>query len=308
MTTVLRLAFMGTPDFSVAILAALIDAGHDIAAVYCQPPRHAGRGQKLRPSPVQKYAEDLEIEVRSPSNLKDDAAAKEFAQLNLDCAVVAAYGLILPPPILAAPRLGCVNVHASLLPRWRGAAPIQRAIIAGDAHSGVTIMQMDQSLDTGAILAVEETAITGETTGESLHHALAEIGAGLIVKTLDGIADGTVAAVPQPVEGVTYASKLDRDEGRFDWAKPGLELERLVRAFSPWPGTWFKHHGERIKILAAAYEQSGRSEPGKVADGLRVACGEGSLTLIRVQRAGKKPMSGEEFLRGFDLPPGSKLE
>jgi methionyl-tRNA formyltransferase len=167
---------------------------------------------------------------------------------------------------------------------------------------------MDQSLDTGAILAVEETAITGETTGESLHDALAEIGAGLIVKTLDGIADGRVAAVPQPAEGVTYASKLERDEGRLDWAKPGLELERLVRAFSPWPGTWFKHHGERIKVLAAAYEQSGRSEPGKVADGLRVACGEGSLTLIRVQRAGKKPMSGEEFLRGFELPPGSRLD
>jgi methionyl-tRNA formyltransferase len=307
MTEQLRLAFMGTPDFSVPVLRALVGAGHEVACVYSQPPRAAGRGQKLKPSPVQAKAAELGIEVRTPTSLKSEEEQAAFAALDLDCAVVVAYGLILPPEILAAPRLGCVNIHASLLPRWRGAAPIQRAILAGDEISGVSIMQMDEGLDTGDMLLSNQLPITSETTGESLHNALSELGAELILEALNGLQAGTITPQPQPVEGVSYASKLERQEGHIDWQKTAPELERLVRAFTPWPGSWFEFGGERIKILTAELAD-GTGEPGTVLDNhLTIASGEGALRLLKIQRAGKGPMAAADFLRGFDLPVGSRL-
>jgi len=307
MTEQLRLAFMGTPDFSVPVLRALVDAGHEVVCVYSQLPRAAGRGQKLKPSPVQGKAAELGIDVRTPESLKGEEEQAAFAALELDCAVVVAYGLILPPAILAAPRLGCVNIHASLLPRWRGAAPIQRAILAGDEISGITIMQMDKGLDTGDMLLSNQLPITSETTGESLHDALSELGAALIVEALNGLQAGTITPLPQPVEGVTYAGKLERQEGHIDWQKTAPELERLVRAFTPWPGSWFEFGGERIKILAAELAD-GTGEPGTVLDNhLTIASGEGALRLLKIQRAGKGPMAATDFLRGFDLPVGSRL-
>jgi len=303
----LRLAFMGTPDFSVPVLASLVAAGHEVVCVYSQPPRAAGRGQKLKPRPVQAKAEELGIEVRTPAGLKGEDEQAAFAALELDCAVVVAYGLILPPAILAAPRLGCINIHASLLPRWRGAAPIQRAILAGDDVSGVTIMQMDEGLDTGDMLLSNSVPITAETTGESLHDALSEMGAEMVIGALVGLEAGTLTALPQPEEGITYATKLERQEGHFDWQKSAVELERLVRAFTPWPGSWFEFGEERIKILSAELANS-TGEAGTVLDEqLTIACGEGALRLLKVQRAGKGPMAAADFMRGFDLPVGSRL-
>jgi methionyl-tRNA formyltransferase len=302
----MRLAFMGTPDFSVPILEALAQAGHEIACVYAQPPRPAGRGHKERPSPVHARAEAMGIAVRTPRSLKSAEEQQAFRELGLDLAVVAAYGLILPPAILAAPRRGCLNVHASLLPRWRGAAPIQRAILAGDAETGVTIMQMDEGLDTGAMLLKERLPISADTTGESLHDALSAMGARLIVEALSRLDD--LMPETQPASGVTYAAKLGKEEGRLDWRRPAAELERSVRAFFPWPGTWFEHQGERIKVLAAAMAEGG-GPAGKVLDGqLRIACGNSALRLTRVQRAGKGPMGAEEFLRGYTLPAGTMLD
>jgi methionyl-tRNA formyltransferase len=300
----MRLAFMGTPDFAVPTLDALTAAGHDVVAVYCQPPRPAGRGKALRPSPVQRAAEAAGIEVRTPPTLRDEAARSDFAALNIDVAVVAAYGLILPLPILEAPRFGCLNVHASLLPRWRGAAPIQRAILAGDATTGITIMQMEKGLDTGPILAVRETDIDRKDAG-ALTAELAAIGGALMRQVLDGL-DG-VAPVPQPDDGVTYAAKIDKSEARLDFAKPAVEVERQVRAFAPAPGAWFEHRGERIKLLAA--DLSGQpGPPGLVLDdALAIACGEGAILPILVQRAGRAPMSAEELLRGFPIPVGTRL-
>lgn len=297
---------MGTPDFSVPVLGALIDAGHDVSAVYSQPPRPAGRGQKERLSPVHAAAVEAGIEVRTPKSLKDAEAQAAFAALDLDVAVVAAYGLLLPKAILDAPRLGCVNVHASLLPRWRGAAPIQRSILAGDTESGVTIMQMDVGLDTGDMLLAEAVPITRETTGESLHDALSDLGAVLILKALEGLRDGTITPVPQPDDGVTLAPKIGRDEGRLDWSKPAVELERAVRAFTPWPGAWFTHNGERIKVLAAEVTE-GAGDPGTVTNELTITCGEQALRLTRVQRAGKGSMAAADFLRGYDIPAGTRL-
>ncbi|HSV29977.1 MAG TPA: methionyl-tRNA formyltransferase, partial [Candidatus Omnitrophota bacterium] len=272
----MRLSFMGTPDFSVPILAALIDAGHDVVCVYSQPPRPAGRGHKEQLTPVHAYAQARGIEVRHPKSLKSAEEQQAFRDLDLDCAVVAAYGLILPKAILEAPRLGCLNVHASLLPRWRGAAPIQRAILAGDAETGVTIMQMDEGLDTGGMLQIETLPITAETTASSLHDALSEMGARMIVPALEGVASGRLAAVPQPAEGVTYASKLAKDEGRIDWTRPALELERQVRGLTPWPGVWCELAGERLKVLAASVT-AGNGTPGTVLDdALTVACGDGA--------------------------------
>ncbi|MGE5546674.1 MAG: methionyl-tRNA formyltransferase [Solirubrobacterales bacterium] len=303
----MRLAFMGTPDFSVPILAALLDAGHEVVCVYSQPPRPAGRGHKEQPTPVHAFAQSKGIEVRTPKSLKAPEDQAAFAALNLDAAVVAAYGLILPKAILDAPRYGCLNVHASLLPRWRGAAPIQRAILAGDAESGVTIMQMDQGLDTGAMLLTETLPITGETTASSLHDALAAMGARMIVDALARVAAGTAVATPQPEDGVTYAAKLAKDEGRIDWSHPAIALERAVRALNPWPGVWCEVGGERLKILAAEVT-AGSGAPGSVIDDrLAVACGEGALRLTRVQRAGKAPMTAEELLRGFAVPKGTAL-
>ncbi|WP_193368847.1 methionyl-tRNA formyltransferase [Pelagibius marinus] len=307
----LRVAFMGTPDFSVPTLKALAEAGHEIAAVYSQPPRPAGRGQKERPSPVQAYAESRGWEVRTPTSLKTPEAQKAFADLNLDIAVVVAYGLILPQAVLDAPRLGCVNVHASLLPRWRGAAPIQRALLAGDEETGVTIMQMEAGLDTGPMLLKRSLPITPETSAQELHDALAALGAAMINEALEGLDDGSLTATPQPEEGVTYAAKLDKAEGRLDWSDGAAALDRRIRAFTPWPGAFFEVGAgkgrERVKVLQAE-PREGRGAPGTVLDDqATIACGEGALRLKKVQRAGKAPMAAEAFLRGFDLPAGTVL-
>jgi methionyl-tRNA formyltransferase len=304
----LRLAFMGTPDFSVSILDALVAAGHEVVCVYSQPPRPAGRGQQLQASPVHRRAEALGIEVRTPKSLRKPDEQAEFAALNLDCAIVAAYGLILPQAILDAPRLGCVNVHASLLPRWRGAAPIQRSILAGDAETGVTIMQMDAGLDTGAMLLKDALPITARMNAADLHDALAAMGARLMVQALPGIADGSLPPVPQPAEGVTYAAKLSKDEGRLDLTRPAPELDRQVRGLTPWPGTWIDlANGEKLKVLEAQ-AVDGAGEPGTLLDaGPTLACGEGALRLIRVQRPGKGPVDGAAFLRGYTHQIGGKL-
>jgi methionyl-tRNA formyltransferase len=307
-TRPLRLAFMGTPDFAVPILEALLAAGHDVVAVYTQPPRPAGRGHREQPSPVQGAAETAGIPVHVPAKL-DAVEQEKFRAFSFDAAVVAAHGLILPKAVLIAPRLGCLNVHASLLPRWRGAAPIQRAILAGDRETGVTIMQMDEGLDTGPMLLAERVPIGPETTTATLHDALAALGARLIVRALAGRAEGTLVPRPQPAEGVIYAKKLTRDEGRLDWAKPAAELERVVRALNPAPGVWFERGGERIKVLAATLAE-GRTgaEPGTVLDdALTIACGSGALRLSRLQRAGRAAVDAEAFLRGYPLPPGTRL-
>ncbi len=303
----LRLAFMGAPDFALPALSALIDAGHDIVAVYSQPARPAGRKQALRDTPVAAEAKRLGLEVRTPTSLKTPAAQADFAALRLDAAIVVAYGLILPRALLAAPRLGCINLHASLLPRWRGAAPIQRAILAGDEESGVSIMQMEEGLDSGPVLARQSLPIGAETTGQSLHDQLAEVGARLLVSTLDGVRAGRATAVPQPAAGVTYAAKLSRAESRLDWRQPASALERQVRAFTPWPGSHFEFAGERIKVLGAVL-QAGSGEPGRVLDdALTVACGDGALRLTALQRPGRAAQAAEAFLRGFAIPAGTLL-
>ncbi|HKF72682.1 MAG TPA: methionyl-tRNA formyltransferase [Stellaceae bacterium] len=304
----LRLAFMGTPGFAVPILQALLAAGHRVVAVYSQPPRPAGRGHRAQPSPVHRAAEAAGIPVRTPAKL-DPAEQEKFRALGLDAAAVAAYGLILPKPVLEAPRLGCLNVHASLLPRWRGAAPIQRAILAGDKETGVTIMQMDEGLDTGPMLLAGPVPIGPETTAAALHDELAALGARLIVRALAGRAEGTLVPRPQPAEGVTYAKKLGRDEGRLDWGKPAAELECAVRALNPAPGVWFERGGERIKVLAAMLAASrGDARPGTVLDdALTIACGSGALRLRKVQRAGRAAVDAVAFLRGYPLPPGTRI-
>lgn len=304
----LRLAFMGTPDFAVPALAALAAAGHDIAAVYSQPPRRSGRGHKVRASPVQRFAESKGWPVMTPVSLKGAEEAARFAGFDLDAAVVVAYGLLLPAAILAAPRLGCFNIHASLLPRWRGAAPIQRAILAGDRESGVTIMRMDAGLDTGPMVLQRKLTLDDTATGESLHDALSAMGAEAIVAALDRVS-ATPAPIltPQPDAGVTYAEKLSKAEGELDWRKPAADLARLVRAFAPWPGAWFRHGDAIIKVLGAA-AVDGRGAPGTLLDDrLAVACGEGALRLLEVQRPGKRPMAAEAFLRGFPLARGDRL-
>ena len=294
---------MGTPDFSVPILAALIEAGHDVVCVYSQPPRPAGRGHKEQLTPVHAFAASKGIAVRTPTSLKSEAEQQAFRDLDLDMAVVAAYGLILPKAILAAPRHGCLNVHASLLPRWRGAAPIQRAILAGDGETGITIMQMDVGLDTGDMLLKDSVAITGQTTASVLHDQLAEMGARLIVDAVARYAE--LPHVKQPEDGVTYAAKLAKDEGRLDWTRPAAELERQVRGLNPWPGVWCELNGERLKVLTAE-AVPGAGTPGTALDdALNVACGDGALRLTRVQRAGKAPMAAADLLRGFAVPKGS---
>lgn len=303
----LRLAFMGTPDFSVPALAALLDAGHDVAAVYSQPPRPSGRGQKLKPSPVHAFAETKSIEVRTPKSLRNVEAQAAFAALNLDAAVVVAYGLILPEPILAAPRLGCVNIHASLLPRWRGAAPIQRAIMAGDNKAGVVTMLMDVGLDTGPMLMTERTPITPKTTGGDLHDALSDIGARLIVPTLAGLDSGTLKPATQPEDGVTYANKLARTDGLLDWRRPAVDLERTIRALSPQPRAWFPFEAATIKTGAASVEAATGAAGTVLDDRLLIACGDGALRLTVVQRPGKAMTDADAFLRGFSIPRGTIL-
>ncbi len=305
----LRLVFMGTPEFAAVVLGALIAAGHEIACAYSQPPRRAGRGHREQPSPVQVRAEAQGIPVRTPASLEDAEAQRAFATLGAEIAVVAAYGLMLPRAVLDAPRLGCINVHASLLPRWRGAAPIQRAILAGDAESGVTIMQMDAGLATGGILLSGAAPIAGETTSGALHDALAALGGRLAVEALDGLAAGSLTPRPQPEDGVTYAQKIGSIEARLDWGLPAEDLERAVRAFAPRPGAWFEAGGERVRVLAAeVVEPAGAAPPGTVLDdGLTVVCGAGALRIVRVQRAGKAPMAAAEMLRGFEIAAGTVL-
>ncbi|HZT51924.1 MAG TPA: methionyl-tRNA formyltransferase [Stellaceae bacterium] len=304
----LRLAFLGTPAFAARILAALLASPHQVAAVYCQPPRPAGRGHRQTPSAVQRAAEAAGFAPRMPERLGETEAAA-FAALGLDTAVVASYGLILPRAMIEAPRFGCLNVHASLLPRWRGAAPIERAILAGDAATGVTIMRMDEGLDTGPILLAETIPIAPRTTAAELYDGIAERGAALLLAALDGLEAGRLAPRPQPAEGATYAKKLARDEGRLDWRGDAAALERAVRALNPAPGTWFEWRGERIRVLAAALAPDGRdAAPGTVLDdALAVACGTGALRLLVLQRPGRAPVDAAAFLRGFPLPRGTVL-
>ncbi|WP_282052387.1 methionyl-tRNA formyltransferase [Phaeobacter inhibens] len=301
----MRIVFMGTPDFSVPVLDALVEAGHDIAAVYCQPPRPAGRGKKDRPTPVHARAEALGFEVRHPVSLKDAQQQVEFAALNADVAVVVAYGLILPQAVLDAPRQGCLNIHASLLPRWRGAAPIHRAIMGGDAQTGVCIMQMEAGLDTGPVLMREATDIGAEETTAQLHDRLSEMGAELIVQALTQLTNLT--PVVQPDDGVTYAHKIDKAEARVDWTRPAVEVDQQIRGLSPFPGAWCEIDGQRVKLLASRVVD-GAGVAGRVLDdSLRIACGEGAVELLRLQRAGKGAQEREIFLRGFPIAAGTDL-
>lgn len=301
----MRLIFMGTPDFSVPVLDALVQAGHDVVAVYCQPPRPAGRGKKLRPSPVQARAEEIGLEIRHPVNFREPQDIADFAALNADVAVVVAYGLILPQTLLDAPKMGCLNIHASLLPRWRGAAPIHRAIMAGDAKTGVCIMQMQAGLDTGPVLMRDETTIRDTDTTLQLHDRLSEIGAALIVQALAQLSD--LVPLPQPETGVTYASKIDKIESRIDWTRPAADIDRQIRALSPFPGAWSMANGERVKLLDCRIAP-GSGKPGQVLDqNLTIACGSGAIRLLKLQRAGKSAMEPETFLLGFDLPVGLML-
>lgn len=299
----MRIIFMGTPEFAVPILQALVDAGHDVVASYSQPPRRAGRGKALTPSPVHKLAESLGIAVRVPESLRDPAVQAEFAALNADVAVVAAYGLLLPRVVLDAPRLGCLNVHGSLLPRWRGAAPIQRAILAGDAETGVGIMQMAAGMDTGPVRLGARTPVAGKTAGE-LAIELSAMGARLMLEVL---ADpDAYPPVEQASEGVTHAAKIDKAEARLRFDGSAVDAERQVRAFNPAPGAFFEVQGERIKILSARVVPDGGGEPGTViGDGLEIACADGVLVPVLVQRAGRGVTSAEDMLRGFAIPKGT---
>ncbi|MGC1495825.1 MAG: methionyl-tRNA formyltransferase [Sulfitobacter sp.] len=301
----MRVIFIGTPDFSVSVLDALVTAGHEVVSVYCQPPRPAGRGKKDRPSPVQIRAEILGLPVRHPTSLKSAEEQAAFAALEADIAVVVAYGLILPQAILDAPVRGCLNIHASLLPRWRGAAPIHRAIMAGDAETGVCIMQMEAGLDTGPVLLREATPIGDTETTAELHDRLSTIGAAALVSALATFDDLTPK--PQSQEGVTYASKIDKAEARIDWSKPAIEVDRLIRGLSPFPGAWFDHAGTRVKVLGSRLAD-GSGAVGEVLDiGMRVACGEGAVHLTRLQRAGKAAQSVDDFQRGAQIAPGTRL-
>ena len=308
----MRVIFMGTPDFAVRALTAIMDSPHEVVAVYTQPPRPSGRGQAEKRSPIHELALKLDIPVHTPKSLRGVDAQKEFsdvvASTGADIAVVVAYGLILPAPVLEMPPKGCINIHGSLLPRWRGAAPIHRAILAGDTKSGITIMQMDEGLDTGAILNVRTLPIADDATAADLHDALANLGAAMIVSTLSGLADGSLTARPQPAAGTTYAKKIDKGDGRLDWTKPARALDRAIRAFTPWPGAWFSHDGARIKILRAVPLDGVEAAPGEaVDDALTIACGDGALRLLRMQREGRKPADAGDFLRGYPIPKGTVL-
>jgi methionyl-tRNA formyltransferase len=295
----MRLVYMGTPDFAVPALDALVRAGHEIAAVYTQPPRPAGRGQRDRVSPVHARAEALGLQVRHPRTLRDAAAQEDFAAFGAEAGVVAAYGLILPQPVLDAPARGCLNIHASLLPRWRGAAPIHRAVMAGDAETGVCIMRMEAGLDTGPVLLRRATRIAEtETTGD-LHDRLAALGAAAIVEALDRLDELTPE--PQDDQRATYAPKVDKAEARVDWTRPAAEVDRLIRGLSPFPGAWCLAGGERLKLLRSRVAP-GEGPPGQRLAGLTVACGDGAVEIVEAQRAGRRPMPAEEVLRGADIP------
>jgi methionyl-tRNA formyltransferase len=303
----LRLIFMGTPDFAVPALLALEAAGHDIAAVYTRAAKPGGRrGLELVPTPVEREARRLGLPVLTPTTLKTAEAQDAFRAHDADAAVVVAYGMILPKAILDAPRLGCFNVHASLLPRWRGAAPINRAIMAGDKESGVTIMQMDEGLDTGAMALSERAAIGDDMTAGDLHDALSRLGADMMTRALAAAERGSLALTPQPEQGVIYAAKISKDETRIDWAKPASQVHDHIRGLSPFPGAWFELDGVRIKALRST-KADGKSKLGTVLDDkLTIACGDGAVRLVQVQRAGAKVMMADEFLRGTPVKAGAQ--
>lgn len=301
----MRIIFMGTPDFSVPVLEALVDAGHDVVAVYSQPPRPAGRGKKDRPSPVQSKAEELGLTVRHPTSLRNEDALADFTAFQADIAVVVAYGLILPQAILDAPEKGCLNIHASLLPRWRGAAPIHRAIMAGDPETGVCIMQMEAGLDTGPVLTRHKVEIGARETTDQLHDRLSEMGAGAIVSALAVLDD--LVPTSQSADGVTYAAKIEKSEAAIDWTKSAVEVDQLVRGLSPFPGAWFEMNGIRVKVRGSDVVD-GKGDAGiALDDALTVACGNGAIRLTKLQRAGKTAQDAEQFLNGWPVPAGTKL-
>lgn len=310
----LRLVFMGTPDFSVPALAEVIGAGHEVVAVYSQPPRPSGRrGLEALPGPVHRYAEAAGIPVFTPVSLKGEAEQQAFRELNADAAVVVAYGLLLPKAVLDAPRLGCFNIHASLLPRWRGAAPIQRAIMAGDPATGVMIMRMEEGLDTGPVCLGEQVAIGADETAGELHDRLSQLGASLIIRAMSALERGNLDATPQATEGVTYAAKIDKAEARIDFSQTAAAVHNQVRGLSPFPGAYFEasladgRPAERVKVLRTEVVQ-GSGQPGVVLDdGLTIACGVGAVRLSELQRAGKKALPAKEFVRGLAIAPGKQL-
>lgn len=301
----LRVAFMGTPDFAVPTLKALIDAGFNVVAVYSQPPARSGRGKKLKNSPVHALAATSNIEVHTPENFKDEDEIATLKALDLDVAVVVAYGQILPQTILDAPKHGCVNVHASLLPRWRGAAPIHRAIMAGDKETGICIMKMDKGLDTGPVIARKSLVITNTSTTADLHDQLADMGATMISDALLGYCDGSLIPQEQAQEGVTYAKKIDKAEALIDWSKSAQEIDRQVRGLCPFPGAYTLFGGERIKVLAGTLEDASGTAGTLLDDQLLVACGSGAYRIERAQKAGKGAMDRQDFLRGMDITKAS---
>lgn len=308
----LRIVFMGTPDFSVPALSEIVGAGHDVVGVYTQPPRPAGRGMEPKKSPAHRFAEEAGLPVFTPKSLRRAEVQAGFASLGADVAVVVAYGLILPKAVLDAPPLGCLNLHGSLLPRWRGAAPIQRAVMAGDAETGVMVMKMDEGLDTGPVALADRIAIGPDATAGEMHDQLSLMGASLVLRALDLLERGELAFTPQPEEGVTYAAKISKEETRIDWSGPGNEIHDKIRGLSPYPGAWFKAllggKSERVKVLRSVLVP-GKGEPGLILDShLTVACGSQAVRLTQVQRAGRRPVGGAEFLRGFPLAKGTHFE
>ena len=307
----LRLVYMGTADFAVPALRVLARSRHDVVAVYTQPARPAGRGMQSRPTPVEHAASELGLSVRTPITLKEKAEKEALAELGIDLAVVAAYGLLLPQAVLDIPRLGCINLHGSALPRWRGAAPIQRAILAGDEETGITIIQMEAGLDTGPMLDLQRVPITAETTASSLHDELAVLAAKMVLSMVDRLAVEPISGTPQPEEGATYARKIDKEEGRIDWREPAEAIGRKLRALNPWPGCFAYVGGQRLRLLAGEVEgwAGSGSPPGTLLDDqLRVACGEGVIRIARLQKAGGKPMDAEVFLRGQPMPAGTRFD
>jgi methionyl-tRNA formyltransferase len=303
----LRLAFMGSPTFALPALEALLNAGHEVCCVYSQPPRPAGRGKQERETPVHAFAAARGIEVRTPKSLKRAEEQEAFAALKLDAAIVVAYGLILPKPILDAPKLGAFNLHGSLLPRWRGAAPIQRAIMAGDRITGVQVMRMEEGLDTGPVLATAETLIDGEDNSSTLHDRLAGLGAGLLIDTLDKLERGEARETPQSEEGVTYAHKITPAEARIDWSRSAREVDCMIRGLAPHPGAWCEIGGARVKVLHSRLGL-GEGAPGEALDDeMLIACGSGAVRLLTVQREGRSPLAAEAYLRGAPAPAGTRL-
>jgi len=303
----MRLIFMGTPDFAVPTLVELAARGHEIAAVYTRAPKPAGRGMDVQHTPVEQEARQLALAVHTPRSLKDEEAQAAFRAHNADAAVVVAYGLILPKSVLEAPRLGCFNIHASLLPRWRGAAPINRAIMAGDTESGITIMKMDEGLDTGAIAMAERMPIGADITASDLHDVLSRLGADLMLRALAAAERGSLTLTPQPDKGVTYAEKISKNETRIDWSKPWKQVHDHIRGLSPFPGAWFEIDGARIKALRSTKGEGSGAAGTALDDKFTIACGTGAVRLTQVQRAGKEPMSADELLRGTPVKSGVRV-